>query len=111
MKRRGADQNPKNRFEKPSRERDEEWSEAEDPAPRTRFGRDRSRSSIVQNDSPDLGGARLNPVRGGEHGCVYCFARPYPDYPGLSAGLDIETKIFLKADAPGLLRKALSSPT
>jgi len=104
---RGAPENPPNRFEKQRVERDPEWKEDEDPAPKTQFYRDLSRSIISTNDSPDVGGASLNPYRGCEHGCVYCFARPTHEYLGLSAGIDFESKIFVKMDAPQLLRKAL----
>ncbi|MFN8006594.1 MAG: PA0069 family radical SAM protein [Terriglobia bacterium] len=63
------------------------------------------------NESPDVGfDASINPYRGCEHGCVYCYARPTHEYLGLSAGLDFETKIFVKPDAPALLTEALSSP-
>jgi DNA repair photolyase len=65
---------------------------------------------LAYNDSPDVGfEVSINPYRGCEHGCVYCFARPTHEYLGLSAGLDFETKIFVKDDAPALLRKELSA--
>jgi DNA repair photolyase len=80
------------------------------PAPRTRFLRDGARSAIARNDSPDIGfDTSLNPYRGCEHGCIYCYARPTHEYLGLSAGLDFETKILVKEDAPDLLRRELSS--
>jgi DNA repair photolyase len=76
--------------------------------PATEFFRDTSRSIIARNESPDVGfDASINPYRGCEHGCVYCFARPTHEYLGLSAGLDFETKVFVKADAPELLRNEL----
>lgn len=66
---------------------------------------------ISRNDSPDLGFDRsVNPYRGCEHGCIYCYARPTHAYIGLSPGLDFETKLFFKPDAPALLRKELSQP-
>ena len=69
------------------------------------------RSIVAENDSPDVGfEVSLNPYRGCEHGCIYCYARPTHEYLGFSAGLDFETKIMVKHDAPELLRKALSSP-
>ena len=106
---RGAALNPKNRFHEIEVERDE-WVEAEDPAPRTRFYRDPTRTIIATNDSPDVGfEASINPYRGCEHGCIYCFARPFHEYLDLSPGVDFETKIFVKEDAPELLRKELSA--
>jgi DNA repair photolyase len=74
----------------------------------TQVFKDSSRSILAFNDSPDVGfSATLNPYRGCEHGCIYCYARPTHEYLGLSAGLDFETKIFAKMEAPALLRKAL----
>lgn len=107
---RGAAHNPPNRFDLISVER-EEWTHAEDPAPGTRFYRDATRSIIATNDSPDVGfDASINPYRGCEHGCVWCYARPTHEFFGLSAGLDFETKIFVKEDAHELLRQQLASP-
>ena len=107
---RGAANNPPNRFDAISVER-EAWTHVEDPAPDTKFYRDASRTIIATNDSPDVGfEASINPYRGCEHGCVWCFARPTHEYFGLSAGLDFETKIFVKEDAPELLREQLASP-
>ena len=81
---------------------------AEQPAPQTLYLRDSTRTIIATNDSPDVMiEASINPYRGCEHGCVYCFARPTHEYFGLSAGLDFETKIFVKLDAPQLLRAEL----
>jgi DNA repair photolyase len=78
------------------------------PAGPTAFFRDAARSVISRNDSPDIPfDASLNPYRGCEHGCVYCYARPTHEYLGLSCGLDFETRIFVKEDAPGLLRGEL----
>lgn len=105
---RGAAENPPNRFVPISVEPDS-WTEG-DPSPRTRFFRDDSRSIIAYNDSPDVGfNASLNPYRGCEHGCLYCYSRPTHEYLGLSAGLDFETKILIKKDAPELLRRELAS--
>jgi DNA repair photolyase len=107
---RGASSNPANRFEKTSYARSE-WDEAEDPSIHTVFLKDETRSIINYNDSPDVGfNASINPYRGCEHGCIYCFARPNHEYLGFSAGLDFETKILVKEDAPELLRRELSSP-
>ncbi len=107
---RGAPVNPPNRFEKLTSVRDEEWTEPDDPAPTTQFFRDSSRLLITRNTSPDVGfSASLNPYRGCEHGCIYCYARPTHEYLGLSAGLDFESKIIAKMDAPALLRAELSS--
>ncbi len=107
---RGATPNPAGRFERLEVERDA-WTLAEDPAPKTEFFRDSTRSIVARNASPDVGfDASVNPYRGCEHGCSYCYARPTHEYLGLSAGLDFESKIFVKHDAPELLRKELSSP-
>ncbi len=109
IKGRGAIGNPRNRFETIEIERDEEV-----PGPErveTELLRDTSRSVIAYNDSPDVGfSASVNPYRGCEHGCVYCYARPFHEYLGFSAGLDFESKILVKENAPELLRKELSSP-
>ncbi len=108
---RGASRDPKNRFLPLYVERDPEWLDADDPAPRTSFLRDTTRSAVARNRSPDIGfESSVNPYRGCEHGCIYCYARPYHEYLGFSAGLDFETKILVKPDAPRLLREALLSP-
>src|SRR5882724_1988237 len=108
---RGASGNIPNRFEPIAYDRTEvDEIEEEAPGPRTTFYKDFSRSLITYNDSPDIYfDASINPYRGCEHGCIYCYARPYHEYLGLSAGLDFETKIFVKEDAPALLRKELAS--
>ena len=107
---RGVTPNPSNRFERISLERDPA-TVVEDPDPRTEFFRDTTRSIVARNTSPDIGfAASINPYRGCEHGCAYCYARPTHEYLGLSAGLDFESKIFIKQDAPELLQKELSSP-
>jgi DNA repair photolyase len=108
---RGTAGNPPNRFETLWYVRDEEWIDPEDPAPATHFLKDTSRSIITYNDSPDVGfDASINPYRGCEHGCIYCYARPTHEYLGFSAGLDFESKILVKEDAPELLWRELSSP-
>jgi DNA repair photolyase len=108
---RGADNNLPNRFETLAYERDEEAPDPEGPGPKTVFFKDTSRSIIARNDSPDVGfSASVNPYRGCEHGCAYCYARPTHEYLGFSAGLDFESKILVKANAPDLLRQELSSP-
>ncbi len=108
---RAAGSNPPNRFEHLTLERDADWDLEQDPLPRTQFFRDRSSSVISYNDSPDIGfEASLNPYRGCEHGCIYCYARPTHEYLGFSSGLDFETKIMVKEDAPRLLRNELSAP-
>ena len=107
---RGAAGNPKNRFERIEVHPDPEALE-DGPRPETVYLRDRSRSIIARNESPDIGfDASVNPYRGCSHGCSYCFARPTHEYPGLSAGLDFESKVLVKEEAPDLLRKQLSSP-
>ena len=107
---RGAPENPANRFEKIHLEPDEDWNPEEDALPRTQFLVDHSKTAIAYNDSPDIGfNASLNPYRGCEHGCIYCYARPTHEYLGFSAGLDFETKIMVKLNAPELLRSELSS--
>ena len=107
---RGALENPANRFEQIHREPDADWNPEEDPLPRTQFLKDHSQTAITYNDSPDIGfNASVNPYRGCEHGCIYCYARPTHEYLGFSAGLDFESKIMVKEDAPKLLRAELSS--
>ena len=108
---RGASDNPANRFETIRLERDEEWDPAQDLAPGTLLLRDSTTTIINYNDSPDVGfETSVNPYRGCEHGCIYCFARPTHEYLGFSAGLDFETRIMVKENAPQLLRKELASP-
>ncbi|MEP6820785.1 MAG: PA0069 family radical SAM protein [Chthoniobacterales bacterium] len=110
---RGASGNPANRFEKLYVEIDpvEPGDEDERPRTATQFFRDTSKSIIARNDSPDIGfGASVNPYRGCEHGCAYCYARPTHEYLGFSAGLDFETRIMVKENAPELLETELSSP-
>ena len=113
---RGTDLNPPNRYEQLHVELEPEDSPAAEDedaagAPRTLYYRDASRSVLAENDSPDIGFRfSLNPYRGCEHGCAYCYARPSHEYLGFSAGLDFERRIMVKDDAPALLRKALRAP-
>jgi len=113
---RGPNLNPVNRFDRIKVEPDGEWLDAEFaetgsiPHPRTQFFHDATETVLVHSDSPDLGrGWGLNPYRGCEHGCAYCYARPYHDYLGWSGGMEFETKILVKLRAPELLRAELSS--
>jgi DNA repair photolyase len=109
---RGTAANPPNRFETIWYEREANGTAEDEPAPATRFFRDPCRSIIAYNESPDVGfEASVNPYRGCEHGCIYCYARPTHEYLGFSAGLDFETKIMVKEDAPVLLRRELASPS
>jgi DNA repair photolyase len=108
---RGAAHDPPNRFERLAYQPDPDAHDPDAPAPGTLFLRDTSRTIIARNDSPDVGfSASINPYRGCEHGCIYCYARPTHEYLGFSAGLDFETRIMVKEDAPELLRQALASP-
>lgn len=108
---RGANNNPPNRFEPLQLIPDPDCPPEERPHPRTQFMEDSSESLLTKNDSPDVGFSYgLNAYRGCEHGCSYCFARPYHEYLGFSSGLDFETKIMVKLRAPELLRRELSSP-
>lgn len=107
---RGSSSNPKNRFETIERVPEPPEDADEISSPHTQFFPDSSKSIIAYNDSPDVGfDASVNPYRGCEHGCVYCYARPSHEYLGFSSGLDFETKIMVKEDAPELLRRELSS--
>ncbi len=105
---RGTAENPPNRFERLAL--DLAPGEATGN-PNTVFLVDPSRQIVATNQSPDLGfDASVNPYRGCEHGCVYCYARPTHEYLGWSAGLDFETRILVKTRAPALLRQALAAP-
>lgn len=113
---RGAQLNVPNRFERTRVEADwEQWETADELPPepgrgKTQFLPDASQSILSENDSPDIGFRwSINAYRGCEHGCAYCYARPYHEYLGMSAGLDFETKILVKFDAPELLRKELAA--
>lgn len=104
---RGTTANPSGRFERIVMEPDPE-APAGEAAARTECYADRTRSLITRNDSPDIPYTfSINPYRGCEHGCIYCYARPYHEYLGFSAGLDFETKILVKEDAPAILREEL----
>ena len=108
---RGAQSNASGRYEAEARVAfDDGWQSIEDLPPfKTTVGADSSRKVITRNDSPDIGFDRsINPYRGCEHGCVYCFARPTHAYLGLSPGLDFESKLFAKHDAPAQLEKELA---
>jgi DNA repair photolyase len=110
---RGAGLNPGGRFE-PSRHEsfDDGWESLEDLPPfKTEVQIEKPRTAITRNTSPDIPFDRsINPYRGCEHGCIYCFARPTHAYMGLSAGLDFEAKLFAKPDVAKLLRRELAKP-
>ncbi len=109
IKGRGTASNPSNRFERLHLEA--EPGEGELVGPSTELFRDTTKSILSENESPDINFRfSLNPYRGCEHGCVYCYARPSHEYLSFSAGLDFETKIMVKEDAPDLLRRRLRSP-
>ncbi|WP_265594715.1 PA0069 family radical SAM protein [Haloferula sp. BvORR071] len=110
---RGAQLNPANRFDLLHCETDEDAWLDDDPRPlRTTFLRDDSQTVLNSNDSEDLRFEySVNPYRGCEHGCAYCYARTYHEYLGYSAGVDFESKIIVKTEAPQLLEKALAKPS
>ena len=115
---RGAVRDLPNRFEKLAMDLDPDVVQADPdaegeslPNPKTQFFEDQSESIIARNESPDIGfSAGINPYRGCEHGCAYCYARPYHEYLGFSVGVEFETKIMVKRRAAELLRKELSRP-
>jgi DNA repair photolyase len=114
---RGASWSPANRFEKLHVDLTDidcvgvDTSTDEQPRRPTQYFRDGTKSIITRNNSPDVGfETSLNPYRGCEHGCIYCYARPTHEYLGFSAGLDFESKIMVKTNAPELLRAELESP-
>lgn len=111
---RGARSNATGRYESRLREAfDDGWGEtdAEVPALKTTVTPETARTIITHNDSPDVGfDSSINPYRGCEHGCIYCYARPAHAYVGLSPGLDFESKLFFKPDAGKLLERELSAP-
>jgi hypothetical protein len=110
IKGRGSHINPPNRFIKLHYAPDSDAGDfpllTDGP---TQYVSDRARSVVTENDSPDVGFRySLNPYRGCQHGCAYCYARPTHEYLGYSAGLDFETKILVKEDAPDLFRTFLA---
>ncbi len=110
---RGAALNPAPRFDRYQREAlDDGWQAFEELPPfSTEVQIDKTRSIITRNDSPDIPfDQSVNPYRGCEHGCIYCFARPTHSYLGLSAGVDFETKLFAKPDAAKLLEREIAKP-
>ncbi len=110
---RGAAENPANRFDRLRAEIDpDELEEEELRSVKTELFRDTTRKILSENNSPDIPFRYgLNPYRGCEHGCVYCYARPTHEYLGFSAGLDFETKIVVKHDAPRLLAELFQKPS
>lgn len=116
IKGRGAASNPEGRFETVRHQpEDDGWQQAvldeSAPRPRTEVRAERARSIISRNDSPDVPFEQsINPYRGCEHGCVYCFARPSHSYLNLSPGLDFETRLFAKTNAAELLARELARP-
>lgn len=110
---RGARSNASGRYEPLSRVgADDGWRSLDELPPfRTTVTEERARKIITRNDSPDISFDRsINPYRGCEHGCIYCFARPTHANMGLSAGLDFESRLFAKPDAPELLARELAQP-
>ncbi|MDP9808410.1 DNA repair photolyase [Rhizobium tibeticum] len=110
---RAAGLNPSGRFEPLRRQTsDDGWQNLEDLPPfKTEVQVEKPRTAITRNESPDVPFDRsINPYRGCEHGCIYCFARPTHAYMGLSAGLDFEAKLFAKPDAAKLLERELAKP-
>ena len=120
VKGRGAVSNRSGRYEREERVAvDDGWGgagaaegeEDEAPSPRTTVAIDTTRTIVARNDSPDIPFDRsINPYRGCEHGCIYCFARPTHTYLGLSPGLDFETKLLMKPDAAEILKRELRNP-
>jgi len=116
LKGRGAASNPEGRFETTRHHaEDDGWHQAvldeEQPRPQTVVTEERARSVITRNDSPDIGfDQAMNPYRGCEHGCIYCFARPSHSYLNLSPGLDFETKLRAKSNLAEVLRVELGKP-
>jgi len=114
IKGRGSVSNKTSRFEQLQRESfDDEWAKTDEAAPKpaTTVSFEKAKSIISRNESPDISfDQSINPYRGCEHGCIYCYARPTHAYLNHSPGLDFETKLYAKSNAAELLRKELSSP-
>ncbi len=113
IKGRGAAGNPVGRFEATRHQAEDDgwWREDDAPALRTEVTIEQARSVITRNDSPDLPfDLALNPYRGCEHGCIYCYARPTHEYLNLSSGLDFETRLYAKENAAEVLRRELAKP-
>ncbi len=115
IKNRGAKSNPVGRFEDETREAfDDGWyyeDEEQLPTLETTLLQENAKSIITRNDSPDIGFEQsINPYRGCEHGCIYCYARPSHAYMNMSPGIDFESKIFYKVDAAKLLEKEINKP-
>ena len=112
---RGAVSNASGRYERVTSEAfDDGWTEQDTPPRplRTELSPEKARTILSRNDSPDIGFDRsINPYRGCEHGCIYCYARPAHAYMGLSPGIDFESKLFFKPDAARLLERELSKKT
>lgn len=109
---RGTSEKPPNRFEAQRYEADADSEPEPEANPHTELLADKSQSIITQNSSPDLGFQySINPYRGCEHGCIYCFARPTHEMLGMNCGIDFETKIMVKYDAAKLLRAELMRPS
>ncbi len=105
--------NPSGRFEPHAREGFDDGWDIEEALPplKTEVQVEKPRTALTRNTSPDIPFDRsINPYRGCEHGCIYCFARPTHAFMGLSAGLDFETRLFAKPDVPRLLERELAKP-
>jgi DNA repair photolyase len=116
QKGRGAVSNLQGRYERNGREEfDDGWARDEDDAPapfKTQVTDEFAKTILTRNSSPDIPfNVSLNPYRGCEHGCIYCFARPTHSYLGLSPGLDFESRLFAKVNAADLLRQELAKPS
>ena len=107
---RGAPANPTGRFERLAVIAERVDDDDDRPPRQTEIYRDTSKTILTRNESPDVPmDVSVNPYRGCEHGCIYCYARPYHEYLGLSAGVDFESRIFVKENAAALLRKELGA--
>lgn len=107
---RGSSDNPANRFEDRYTDYELDQETGQKPSPDTKFIRDDTKEILSKNNSPDIPFSYgLNPYRGCEHGCIYCYARPTHEFLGFSAGLDFESRIMVKYDAPKKLRTRFAS--